>query len=147
MNLEQQICSLELAKRLKELGVKQDSFLYWANKDLVSSIDLDLLLDNNKVRSQSFINNSWPDQNILELYSAFTVAELLEILPLINGCPLQLLKGHKITDCVPTYYARYDQLPMHYETIESLVDINPANTLAKILIYLIENGLIKNESN
>jgi hypothetical protein len=29
MNLEQQVCSLELAKRLKELGVKQDSFFFW----------------------------------------------------------------------------------------------------------------------
>lgn len=29
MKLEQQVVSLELAKRLKELGVKQDSHFYW----------------------------------------------------------------------------------------------------------------------
>jgi len=29
MNLEQQVVSLEYAKRLKELGVKQESLLFW----------------------------------------------------------------------------------------------------------------------
>jgi hypothetical protein len=30
ISLEKQVCSLELAKRLKELGVKQESLFYWA---------------------------------------------------------------------------------------------------------------------
>jgi uncharacterized membrane protein len=29
MKLEQQVCSLELAQKLKELGVKQDSTVWW----------------------------------------------------------------------------------------------------------------------
>jgi len=31
MKLENHVCSLEYAKRLKELGVKQESFIYWMN--------------------------------------------------------------------------------------------------------------------
>jgi hypothetical protein len=30
MNLNQQVCSLELARKLKELGVKQESYFWWA---------------------------------------------------------------------------------------------------------------------
>lgn len=30
MTIEQQTCSLELAKKLKELGVKQESYFFWA---------------------------------------------------------------------------------------------------------------------
>jgi hypothetical protein len=132
MKLEDQLCSLELAKRLKELGIKKNSLFCWIG------------IENENITTYAisyFVEIFKNESLIKEIYSAFTVAELLEILPLINGCPLQLLKGHKILDCVSTYYARYDQLPMHYETIESLVDINPANTLAKMLIYLIENNL------
>lgn len=32
MKLEQQVVSLELAKQLKELGVKQDSLFYWSKQ-------------------------------------------------------------------------------------------------------------------
>ena len=33
MKLEEQVCSLELAKELKELGVKQDSMFYWEHTE------------------------------------------------------------------------------------------------------------------
>lgn len=33
MELEKQVVSLELAKQLKELGVKQDSLYWWVNED------------------------------------------------------------------------------------------------------------------
>jgi len=36
MNLDQQVCSLEIAKRLKELGLKQDSYFYWWDGDDVN---------------------------------------------------------------------------------------------------------------
>src|SRR5882757_3231220 len=81
MNLESQVCSLELAKRLKELEVKQESLFYWADGSVVISINMDLLLTNEKVRSLFAVNNDYPDEDIYNLYSAFTCAELGEILP------------------------------------------------------------------
>lgn len=118
MNIEEQVINLDLAKRLKELGVKQDSLFYWE------------YIDENAYGVKFFpyctpINNS-----VFIHYSAFTVAELGQLLP-----------------CY------------HYETIISLrfigfhcphfgisfKDDTEANCRAKMLIYLIENGLIKNE--
>lgn len=61
MKLEQQVCSFEQAKKLKELGVKQESLFYW----------------NEKAGVADFYNHFMPtDRNI----SAFTVAELGEML-------------------------------------------------------------------
>lgn len=75
MELNQQVCSLESAKCLKELGVKQESLFYWhetARLDGINNIN------------QSKINSKY-------CYSAFTVAELGEMLrecPQLNWCDL-----------------------------------------------------------
>ena len=59
MKLENQVCSLELSKKLKELGVKQESLWWWANENL---------FEKEKV-------------NTTLCSSAFIAAELGEILP------------------------------------------------------------------
>lgn len=64
MTLEQQVCSLERAKQLKELGVSQESLFYWT-KPLYSTGGYSL------AREVSASGDG---------YSAFTVAELGEIL-------------------------------------------------------------------
>lgn len=63
MKLSDQVCSLDLAKRLKELGVKQDSLFYWFECP---------------VKNEWIIGNPNRDW---ENYSAFTVAELGKLLP------------------------------------------------------------------
>ena len=63
MKLENQVCSLELSKRLKELGVKQDSL--WG------------YLDHGDLNFYPVLNSE-----LIYLkaeYSAFTVAELGEL--------------------------------------------------------------------
>lgn len=67
MELEKQVCSLELAKKLKELGVKQESLFVW---------DI-------KRKNLFYTKNNYPDGNIelLEQCVAFSVAELGEMFP------------------------------------------------------------------
>src|SRR6185369_17718313 len=80
VKLESQVCSLELAKRLKELGVKQESLFIWSAwvshspEENTDCHDLHW-----EVVSKEFGNPGW--------YSAFNVAELGEILP--TECVMQ----------------------------------------------------------
>lgn len=73
MKLEEQVVSLELSKRLKELGVKQESYFIWIVNDKKTVVPLiDTVGHACAVNMESFIGD----------YSAFTVAELGEMLPL-----------------------------------------------------------------
>lgn len=133
MELSQQVVSLELAKKLKELGVKQESYFYWVNPNLTEKNVTQLLSTDER-----FIDHH-PDL----YYSAFSVAELIDKMPSVNGSPFQLLKGYSIAEVLPKYFCRYDQLALHYSCMESFSDISSGNACAKMLIYLIENGMVK----
>jgi hypothetical protein len=63
MKLEKQVCNLQLSKRLRELGVKQDSLFWWSH-------------------FRSMGEMAWGLSNTTngDCVSAFTVAELGEIL-------------------------------------------------------------------
>jgi hypothetical protein len=124
MKLEQQVCSLDLAKRLKELGVKQSSFLYWfkytEDRDCFLNVGLPTGAYNGSVHDHHAEN--WRDG---EIWSAFTVAELGEMLSptMVEG------KRFWFSD---TREARSNATFM----------INEANSRAEMLIYLLENKLI-----
>jgi len=64
MTIESQVVSLELAKKLAELGIKQESLWYWGRWGKIWE-----LVQTN------------PQAN-LDKYSAFSVAELGELLPM-----------------------------------------------------------------
>jgi len=84
MNIEDQIVSLELAKKLKEIGVKQESLFYWHKyryKSWYSNTLRDCYL---VVRSADEIEKSH-EGVVRKIASAFTVAELGEILTNIHG--------------------------------------------------------------
>lgn len=110
MKLEQQVTNLELSKKLKELGVKQESLFYWGNT--IGQLDQDCW------RVYFFKD----DDVSMEYVSAFTVAELGEMLKWKS----LMIFG----------------LPEHYADFISDT-ISEADFRAKMLIYLIENNLIK----
>lgn len=126
MELEKQVCSLELAKRLKELGVKQESYFVirtdgygvWHPKEGDYQYDLQIS------------------------YSAFTVAELGEMLPLsVTSSREQNLE----LDIVPWWCVEYDGiLNEQREGFRNrcFTDDTEADARARMLQYLLENGII-----
>lgn len=119
MKLESQVVSLELAKRLKELGVKQDAHYAWH----VYGGNTELLIN--------FIADCCPSD---ETFSAFTVGELGEMLP-DNFRSMKLGKG---------WFCRLYLGPT-LSSGDGVTGETEADARGKMLIYLIENGLIKTE--
>ena len=117
MNLKDQVVSLELATKLKELGVNQNSiFCYQLIQDCGSSI---------WPRSFDLIDLSKP--SIDERLAAFTASELLEMLP---------KKHANFYKCSDGYiFSVFDEPNVSASTL--------ADACAKMLIYLIENNLIE----
>lgn len=141
MKLEQQVCSLELAKRLKELGVKQDGYFAWQNIEGDERGDL---------KNVPYFVEGRPiynEERMEEIYSAFTVGELGELLPVsveVDGRAklFEMTKGEVDGGIGWTcWYLDYlyhnvsGILPQGYRD-------NEADARAKMLIYLLENKLI-----
>lgn len=122
MELEKQVCSLELAKKLKELGVEQESLFVWHSDSprygwlLCSNDDKRYPLGTRRL-------------------SAFTVAELGEML------------AHSKTLCSADKFGDEWHYHIHYMNGRSRkhkegIETSEADARAKMLIYLIENNLI-----
>jgi len=119
MKLEDQVCSLEYAKRLKELDVKQDSVFCWKNDD-------EFCKSCSKWKITPFEKVKY--QNKYQIYSAYTVAELGEMLPIYVTS--EKTNKHE-------FFVRSEDAV--YNTLEN----TEVDARAKMLIYLIENGLIE----
>jgi len=123
MKLEYQVVSLELAKRLKELGIKQESYFYW--------FGVNSMYPGCKSRETFHPHKEAIDRG--DMVSAFTVAEMGEMLPIrVKGAIL--VGGHLNRGWVLQY--RLNNTVDHEE-----YDPNEADARAKMLIYLIEQGL------
>lgn len=122
MKIEQQVCSLELAKRLKELGVKQESLFHWQHK-LGGSSESDA--------GKDILVYGRYGYHCVEVASAFTSAELGEMLP---PGPTEHVKVAKSVD--------YPDLWMCWMRGHVERDVNEADARAKMLVWLIENNLI-----
>lgn len=114
MKIEKQVCSLELAKRLKKLGVKQESLFWW--KDY--SLEGNWWVDDREVLNKDTFPHC----------SAFTVAELGELLKDTDyNLPIW------VDTC---WHSDYGDT---FETSDTEADAR-----AKLLLNLLENGLITN---
>lgn len=143
MTLEQQVTSLELSKRLRELGVKQESFFGWyfPNEDKIRK---DEKWDAPNIQIVGSGNEwAWHDLQ----YSAFTVAELGELLP-------WYIESRFLEDADKWLEIQKDEnadgsarwnISYQNETGEDLFEVfdsSEADARAKMLIYLLENKLI-----
>jgi hypothetical protein len=134
MKLEDQVVSLELAKKLKELGVEQSSYFYW--EPYGDGVHL-AQYNPEEIELYQGLDAS-------NLYSAFTVAELGEMLP----------KGYTRADGQVAYLecdwigskARVDFVTDSRDReLEWASDKSfeaEAHARASMLIYLLENRLI-----
>lgn len=126
MDLKDQVCSLELSKRLKELGVKQESYFFWysAFKDSEVTVWHSYQIGSDTERA----------------FSAFTVAELGEMLPdYVNPADYQGARSLGISKSMDGWHITYSTSEKwwHREVADTEADAR-----AKMLIYLIENKLI-----
>ncbi len=128
MNIEDQVCSLELSKRLKELGIKQESYFIWAKNNLIPRLSI----------------HNLDKHELFEPYicAAFTVAELGEMLP----CSLQAETASRNNSILEINknlnnhwllaYAANPNLP----PLICIIDDTEANARAKMLINLLEKN-------
>lgn len=126
MKLENQVCDLKLAKKLKELGVKQDSLWFWQYHCVSGKYFLH--------SRKQVINSIYPYERY---YSAFTVAELGEILPndYYSNC------ASNIPEETIWHCSHIKKHTTQYQIAETEADAR-----TKMLIYLLENQL-KERSN
>ncbi len=142
MKLEQQVTSLELSKKLKELGCKQESHWYWESyylpeittdrhNNIIDSKYIRHIADKRPVIRSGFLTSK------LKYYSAYTVAELGEL----------LYQAFEKTDWGLIYKA-YGEV-FNFKDTQRIGELGIINLMripdmgAKMLIYLLENKLLK----
>jgi len=134
MKLESQVCSLEHAKKLKELGFKQDSLFYWVGDDLEYS-QFRTPSDN---ASKNMVEPEFTEF-CRTVCSAYTVAELGELLPefIDAGSDKYILNMQKLAD--NKWFLQYFS---HHSLLKSEVLVPEADARAKMLIWLVENKFL-----
>ena len=153
MTLENQVCSLEQSKKLKELGVKQFSLFYhFPNPNRKEIKKKYKIPDYNVLYVKNQIGKEW--ESIAELfirggvftstYSAFTVSELGVMLP--EYYPSWRFKVKNAIKWITTVITK-DKVK-DGNTINTVNEFdryakNEAQARANLLIVLLENNVIK----
>ena len=133
MKIEDQVCSLELAKRLRALGVKQESQWYYRRHKERENPEYERIYPPSLIPIDYPLDTRDGDYYLPGEYdiSAFTVAELGEKLSLAHYS----FRSGNVWD-----ESRWE---CSYGNSNSHIANTEADARAKLLIYLIENELIK----
>ena len=143
---EQEVVSLDLSKKLEELGLPQQSLFYWEVPreqrkvhDGVIQI-VNELPGKGNVRSRFFF-----------YYSAFTAAELKELLPpsiplykdSLDSADLRITREYNSsTQTINEWCCWYQRPDTGSALVEQFGGSSMTDALAKMLIYLLENRLL-----
>lgn len=142
MELKNQVISLEYAKELKELGYKQESLYVW-QQSLGGAYDAG---EYHFYGGFALIPRGRIQLNI-EIYPAFTVAELGEMLPegyvseKIDN-PWVMIKKDDSSGRIINKKMEVDKVRYYFDVVKSSMENTEANTRAKMLIYLLKNKLL-----
>lgn len=152
MKIKSQVCSLDLSKKLKELGFQGSShFVYITDGNIVNLIDEYpefCFVSQGGASKDGLKYLLYPhEQNAWQFYNAYTASELLDIIPEVI-CTKNIHYRINITLCSlndndkDMIFKRKYLIGYH---IISFEDECLASAAAKMLIYLIENGYYKND--
>lgn len=152
MDLKNQVTNLELSKKLKDLGFKQDSLFYWTDYIISGKHDNDI--EYGRAAPSIYLTN-------LQYISAFTVAELGELLPIVIEAINPNTKRNNFYYLHFFTLAKKDGVYIEYSSSHThrgkfknwnnhnmqhcfiwQEDTTEANARAKMLIYLKTNKLI-----
>jgi len=155
--IENHVTSLELSKKLKELGVKQSSFFYWTETDNAAGTGYDAYVFSGEDAM------AWASPF---RYSAFLSSELGELLPpkidIENG-DKQFTNGgiwkeeahlvcgkFKTPEPLQAWYCDYQiyrpkPYDKQFELYHGEKAVTEADARAKMLIYLIQQRLVNTE--
>jgi hypothetical protein len=122
MRLEDQVCNLELSKRLKELDVRQASIFYWEDRP----------------EGPRLFPSSSDEVHMYSTYAAFTVAELGELIRPYFKLPEARRTARGVFWGIHKSWLHGYSVHEDNE-IEAKTE---ADARAKMLIYLIEKGLV-----
>lgn len=135
MKLKDEVCNLELAIKIKKLGVKQESlFVYYKN-----SLELEQNI-------WEILDTSSDEYAIIKkekMISAFTVAELGIMLAIPNITFANYSLPYSTNEPCRVSYNELDYFGQKGNQIHYTMEYTEADARAKMLIYLLENKLIE----
>lgn len=141
MELSEQVIPYEIAKRVKELGVNADSIFYWI-RNAGNPLSIYFL---------SMGSGFSKEYHKYDSLHAYTVSELMELLPKTINSSYELvikkLSNKYLVLCALKWIDEDLSVHINFSDEDNIefMDEKLSDCCAKMLIHLLENGLMKSE--